>query len=871
MVADRVLRRSALVSFITGVTEVAAILALLYLCTELTTRHLTKVVPALIIVFIFTPITRAIFLRKWLSQTKAFDLISKSEQASDQLGPQALLAQEELVKYPLRASVLVFALWVIAGLVVSSTLLMNWGETFFLWEAAFIFLTTILGGTVALVLHFYAFRKIVRREAQTVIQFETGYHLSQAEAGLFKLRAKLRLSFMPIIFAGLAVLTALGFFQAALVIKKSYEQELTKLQANFIQSKPTLQQFQDQIEPLSRVLGVNIFLLDEQAADPLTGIRQKLSDRRKDSEKLIQTLQTSKEQIFSYRYNPRLVLILANLGVFDGKKVFLTMVYDWNKFLGLEYKMLAMMILIVALLIGLAVYILKLISDDLLEPLQRMMEQTQQVSRGDLSADFNIFSDDELGVLSGRLKGMVLNLRELLERVRASYDQVRTVINEIMTSSDMVAKGAQEQSLAIGDTSQNIGHVNQAVKEVSDNTEILHNSGQETMQRSEEMIRLGDDVNLSLEELEKAIEVSSSSILEMSTTIKQIASNAEELNHRSEKTSQAVIEMQKSIGQVADSSRQSREISERMRKSAEQGVKAVQETIQGISTIEDTVSQARTTLENLSKSTDQIGKILKVIREVANRTNLLALNAAIIAAQAGEQGQGFAVVADEIKNLADRVASSTVEIDQIIKKVQEDTLKVISVMEKSYQQVETGVNLSYEAGMALERIMKSVEQSFGMASAISQATDQQVQSAQSASAEISGIAELIQQIAVSTREQSKGADQMAKAGADIKKFTEVVLARSKKQSDEAQKVQVAMENVEQMIKFILDSQRGQAEATERIVAAINRVRNIALRNAESVTELDKHIAILNQQSEVLKGVLKQFQISIIEEGGEREV
>ena len=192
---------------------------------------------------------------------------------------------------------------------------------------------------------------------------------------------------------------------------------------------------------------------------------------------------------------------------------------------------------------------------------------------------------------------------------------------------------------------------------------------------------------------------------------------------------------------------------------------------------------------------------------------------------------------------------------------------MIVVMEKSFTQVETGVNLSYEAGMALERISKAVEQSFSLAGSISSATDQQVESAKKATSEISSIAELIQQIAVSTREQSNGADQMAKAGQDIKKHTELVLSRSRKQGEEAQKVQVAMENVEQMIKFILDAQRGQAQASERIVSAISKVKNTAVRNAQSVGELDKNIAILNQQSEVLKGVLKQFRISVSSEEG----
>jgi len=247
----------------------------------------------------------------------------------------------------------------------------------------------------------------------------------------------------------------------------------------------------------------------------------------------------------------------------------------------------------------------------------------------------------------------------------------------------------------------------------------------------------------------------------------------------------------------------------------------VQETIKGIGEIEDTVTEAREVIETLGKSTERIGGILKVIREVANRTNLLALNAAIIAAQAGEQGQGFAVVADEIKNLADRVANSTGEIDEIIKQVQEQTRVVISVMEQSYQQVEAGVNLSYVAGEALEKIMKNVDQSLKISEQIHQTTaDTQ---------EISSMVSLIEEIARSSQEQSRGADLLARAGEEIKRVTELVKNSSIREGEESRRVQMAMENVEQMIKFILDAQRTQAQVSERIVEAINKVKNIAIK------------------------------------------
>ena len=850
---SRIFLRSLIISILASFVVVVSIIFLLVLSTSLSFAHFLKALPSLAFLTIFVSGFEWYFFDKWLKNTKEFDRLKAEAGDSDELGPQALLAQEELVHYPLRGAVLVFLLWCFCGAFLAGTLILPWGATFFLWEIIFVFVISILGGMVALVFHFYFFRIIVRREAKEILEYETGYHLSQQEVGFLNLKRKLRLSLLPIFFATLILLICVGYFQSSMIVRGIYIQHLEALKREIKRSARTIKSAQDQLERFVRMMGIYSFLSDKDGKDPLSGIDLELPS------KLIELFKTSKKEHFTYRYNTQVSLLVSQLGEIQGKKLFLIMLYDWDKFRYLQNRLLWVMVLVGVGMLIITIYIARLISMDLEGPISQMMDETEKIASGDLSANFNILSNDELGILSARLKSMTLNLREIVERVKVAYQRLDEVLEQILKSSEMVSEGAKEQVSVVEETSKSTAQVSQTIKEVSDNVEVLHRSGRETMERAEEMIKLVEEVEENLEEMTRAVEASSSSIYEISASIKQIANNVEELHSRSEETSQAVIEMEASIRQVAESIKSSRELAEQMRKSAEQGVNAVQETIQGIGNIEDTVSEARSVIEHLGKSTEQIGKILKVIREVANQTNLLALNAAIIAAQAGEQGQGFAVVADEIKNLADRVANSTVEIDEIIKQVQQDTVNVISVMEKSYEQVEKGVNLSYVAGEALERIMKNVDQSFKMSEQIQQATHQQVENVQKATKEISSIAELIEQITISVREQNKGADLLAQAGEEIKRVTELVRSSSAREGEEARRVQVAMENVEQMIKFILDSQRAQAQASERIVEAINRVKNIAIKNAESMSSLDKNIAILHQQAEILAGILKQFR------------
>jgi methyl-accepting chemotaxis protein len=185
---------------------------------------------------------------------------------------------------------------------------------------------------------------------------------------------------------------------------------------------------------------------------------------------------------------------------------------------------------------------------------------------------------------------------------------------------------------------------------------------------------------------------------------------------------------------------------------------------------------------------------------------------------------------------------------------------VVEVMKTGYANVEQGVNLSYQAGSALEKIQKSVEQSSAMTGRIRKVTEEQVANTRKATQAIEVISELIKQIATSTAEQTKGSDQIIQATGRIKEITPSVKAKARVQTDASRQVHRAMDNISQMVKSIHNSQKAQAQASERIVEAINRIKNITLGNVTSVTNLDRNIAILNQQSEILKAVVALFKL-----------
>ena len=189
----------------------------------------------------------------------------------------------------------------------------------------------------------------------------------------------------------------------------------------------------------------------------------------------------------------------------------------------------------------------------------------------------------------------------------------------------------------------------------------------------------------------EAANATASASAEISSSTEQMAAGSLEQTTRAGEVAAAVDEMTKIILENARNARNVSETAHQARITAEQGGKVVNDTVEGMKRIADVVHQGAETVRELGRSSDQIGEIISVIDEIADQTNLLALNAAIEAARAGEQGRGFAVVADEVRKLAERTTRATKEIAGMIKKIQSDTVGAVGSMERGTNEVERGI------------------------------------------------------------------------------------------------------------------------------------------------------------------------------------
>jgi methyl-accepting chemotaxis protein len=227
----------------------------------------------------------------------------------------------------------------------------------------------------------------------------------------------------------------------------------------------------------------------------------------------------------------------------------------------------------------------------------------------------------------------------------------------------------------------------------------------------------------------------------------------------------SVEEMTKTIVENARTASHTAETSKTAKEAAQKGGRVVDETIVGMKRISAVVSKSSETVRALGKSSDQIGEIVSVIDDIADQTNLLALNAAIEAARAGEQGRGFAVVADEVRKLAERTTKATKEIAAMIKQIQIDTGGAVSSMEEGTREVENGIELADKAGSALRDIVEISQSLTAMVAQIAAASGQQSSASEQ-------IAKNVEAISAVTGETAGGTQQIARAAEDLNRLTD---------------------------------------------------------------------------------------------------
>jgi methyl-accepting chemotaxis protein len=337
-------------------------------------------------------------------------------------------------------------------------------------------------------------------------------------------------------------------------------------------------------------------------------------------------------------------------------------------------------------------------------------------------------------------------------------------------------------------------------------------------------IKLVADNANSADVVRDAVNETQSASTEISASIDQVGSNISQLSEFMDKSISAMTEIAATIKEVDDNSISSHQMSEQVLEHAQGGAASVEETLTGLDGIATGVSEAAKTINQLSQRGEEVSTITTVITEIAQKTNLLALNAAIIAAQAGEQGRSFAVVAEEIRGLSQKTAHSSEAIAQLIKDMHANTAEVVTQVRNVEALVSQGVSLGGKTEKSLNQILQSSTSAKDMALNIRQATREVSRSAEFVTHSIEELGEMTEQVSTASREQAQGTHGIVRSIEDIREMADDMANIAIQQRQDTRDIETAVESVADMADMIFDEMDARSEQSRLVINQLNQFK-----------------------------------------------
>jgi len=502
-----------------------------------------------------------------------------------------------------------------------------------------------------------------------------------------------------------------------------------------------------------------------------------------------------------------------------------------------------------------------LASRDLHESMDQMLMRMNEITSGDLRQHGLVESENELGALGRGLDQMRASLQETVEWILKVSDDSEMVAIDVAASTTEILDGTTQQMSRIDQVKSSVGDITDRSGTIAEAASSLNHDVENSSGAAIQLRSVSGHLKENAGDLSGRAQDASSSIDQMITNLNQIVENTEHLAVSIDEVSSSITEMASQVREVETNAEETAKLSKHVIDVAEVGRERVQQSIDGMESIREATEIAEEAVRHLTERNAAIGSIVDVIDDVADETNLLALNAAIIAAQAGENGKAFSVVADEINELADRVSTNTKEISSLISSLQEENDHAVEVIARGSVSVKHGVELTAEAGSSLEEITDAARTSSGHISEIVMAFKEHAQTSQLLVGLMESVRSGVQGIRTAGHEQRKGGALVQTNAVNVDQIAKQVNATAEEQDSGASQIANSMASIREEVNGINTVLQEQNQRCSMVMELLVEMQEQARASDSCARDTDEAMEdLLSKFQELRSDVQARFKV-----------
>lgn len=467
-------------------------------------------------------------------------------------------------------------------------------------------------------------------------------------------------------------------------------------------------------------------------------------------------------------------------------------------------------------------------------------------------------ADTSIEGLESAVNGTVAEIRALIGNTIAAIDTFVPHYRILADSSRYLSERTTEGMSAATAARRNIEAMTEKQQQISSQVELLTHRTQDEAALSRQLSAALEEMSLAMEQSNARFLETTSTVDEMASSIREVGSESERISRTVEATARDLDTISESLAKIRGGASAGADKVRDVRADAENGLRVVETSYGELERIATESQKAMAAMARLERQTEEVGMIVAVIRELVSDTELLAFNAAIIAAQAGAEGRGFSVVAEEIKDLADRTTTSAKDIQRIIQAISRDTGEVTKAVVATGERIEEGKRQSQSAGAALRKIVSSADEAAAASGDIARLTVEQgerarglLEGAAQSINSVKAIAKAIQEQQIAAGRIQQGVSAMKEASDQITRGMDEQL-RAKRELDRG------LEERNTQFATVSEALRFQLATAQEVFMHFNASENRLRGNAERAEIINHEILELETLATQLRDVSAQF-------------